>query len=747
MTEEDGEIVLLNPDLKEDDIPYDIDVDPDDDLGDAKMHVRHAESRIHALRARLKHRKPTKASTTTMTTSDYGTTEFGTTTTTSTTTTTTMVETEITEMRTRIIELERIIKEKGEVNKDYQLQLESLSGQDGTIANLRSGKAELQAKLANATEQLEASREKTLQLETSFQTLNQGAAELSKLRLEKIELQETFSQKELQLKTQTDANAEQLLEITDKNTELSKLKEQSDELALKLSTLTGKRDEELNRLRMEKQMLQDQVVKNSEEITKAKNASALLRQDADERGKQLDLLRIQLEEKDGRLAALQLTKKRMDDEVAELGKQKRIVEKLKLELSEKQDNLERSKNKNSQLVISEKALMVMVESQRSRAETKEQAFLDLQTKLAEVQSSLAGDQNKEIVLLEQLSQLEKDSQEINRKYEIEFSRAEKMTLENESLKAKLSGASDMVLQKRRLLKEQLDGQLAIESKMSKENARIKTELSEVIAESGKNEQMYLALKKVYDEEKASSENIEDNLKVEQELQQRILLLEKEGREKDLRLKKAREFEEQRTSEITKTRIRLTESNEQITQVDLEIERLRQELAEVNSDDTKRQQDEEINYKTEIASMMAKVEEWRLKAAASQKLEQETRSQMEAQIKLMKSREEMVEARDQKIGQLKNAKRRVDGSVDVGPQMNSMFFGIQVTSVVDHRDKHDHKVKYYKHQRPLADYHDHVLRVDHDPAYVLETEIETIKRRKEYEAAKKRKRTDRRPSLG
>jgi len=746
MTEEKEEIVLLNPDLKEDDIPYDIVVDPDDELGDAKMHVRHAESRIHALRARLKHRKPKETSTTT-TVTDFGTTDFGTTTTTSSTTTT-VIETEVTEMRARILELERIIKEKDEVNKDYQKQLATLSGQDGTIANLRSGKRELELKLSSAVQQLAVSREKTLQLKNRFQSMSQVADELSKLRQENTELQETFSQKELQLKAQTDANAEQLQEISDKNTELAKLREQSDELTLKLSTLTGKRDGELNRLRLEKQELQGQVAKHNEEVAKTRNASALLQQEADERSKQVGLLRLQLKEKDGKLEALQLKKKQMRDELADLGKQKRLVEKLNIELSEKQDNLERCKNQNSQLIISEKALMDKVESHRSRAQRKEQAFLDLQTKLTEVQNGLAGDHDKEKVLMEQLSQLETDSREMERKYKIELSRAEEMARENASLRAKLDGASAMTLQNSRRLREQLEEQLGMESKLSKENARVRTELSGVIAESSKSEQMYIALKKMYDEEKAGSEKIEDQRKIEQELQQRILILEKEEAEKDLRLKKAREFEGQRDYEITSSQQRLTLTTEQITQIDLEIERLRQELSVISRDDISRQEEDDINYKTEIASMMAKVEEWRLKAVASQQREQETRSQMEAQIKLMKSREEMVQARDQKIVHLKSAKRRVDGSVDVSQdQMNSMFFGIQVTSVVDHRENHDHTVKYYKHERPLADYHDHVLRVDHDPAYVLETELETIKRMKEYEAAKKRKRTDRRPSIG
>jgi len=747
MTEEKEETVLLNPDLKEDDIPYDIVVDPDDELGDAKMHVRHAESRIHALRARLKRRKPRETTSTTIST-DLGTTDYNTTTTTTTSTTTTVIESEITEMRTKILELERIMKEKDEVNKDYQKQLAVLSGQDGTIANLRSGKAELELKLSSAAEQLALSREKTIELEKRYESTSQATAELSKLMQENMELQETFSQKELQLKSQTDANAEQLQEISDKNTELLKLREQSDELTVKLSTFSGKRDQELNRLRMEKQELEAQLAKNREEMTKAKKAGTLLQQDAEERNKQVDLLRLQLKEKDGKLQTLQSKKERMQDEVAALERQKRVAEKLKIELASAQDKLERSRNQNSQLVISEKALIEMVESHRSRAETKEQAFLDLQAKLTEVQGALVGDHNKEEVLLKQLSKLETDSREISQKYQIELTRKEEMEREQESLKAKLKGASDMTLMKSRRLREQLDEQKAMESKVSKENARVRTQLSEILAESGKNEQMYLALKKMYDKEKSGSEKIEDQQKIEQELQQRILLLEKEGKEKDVRLKKARELEEQKGNEIITTYQRLTQSGEQITQTDLEIERLRQELSVISIDDNKRQQEEDIKCQTEISSMMAKVEEWRLKALASQKREQETRSQMEAQIKLMKSREEMVAARDQKIGHLKKAKRRVDGSIDISKdQLDNMFFGIQVTSVVDHRENHDHDVKYYKHSRPLSDYHDHVLRVDHDPAFVLETELETLKRRKEYEAAKKRKRTDRRPSMG
>merc|ERR1711920_685792 len=243
--------------------------------------------------------------------------------------------------------------------------------------------------------------------------------------------------------------------------------------------------------------------------------------------------------------------------------------------------LERSRNQNSQLVLSEKALMEMVESHRSRAETKEQSYLDLQKKLNQVQSSLEGDHDKEAILMEQLTQLEADSRSMESKCQVELSRAEEMAREHEILKAKLSSTSEMTLLKSRRLREQMDEQLAMENKFSKENTRIRAELSSVISESSKNEQMYLALKKMYDEEKAGTQ-IEDQRKIEQELESRILILEKEEAEKNLRLKKAREFEEQRRFEITSSSQRLTLTLEQITQINLEIQRLQQELSVVGS---------------------------------------------------------------------------------------------------------------------------------------------------------------------
>ena len=67
MSEEKDDNSLQMSELEEDDIPYEMKVDPDDDLADAKIHVRHAESRIHALRARIRKRSPRKADTTTLT--------------------------------------------------------------------------------------------------------------------------------------------------------------------------------------------------------------------------------------------------------------------------------------------------------------------------------------------------------------------------------------------------------------------------------------------------------------------------------------------------------------------------------------------------------------------------------------------------------------------------------------------------------------------------------------------------------
>ena len=54
--------------------------------------------------------------------------------------------------------------------------------------------------------------------------------------------------------------------------------------------------------------------------------------------------------------------------------------------------------------------------------------------------------------------------------------------------------------------------------------------------------------------------------------------------------------------------------------------------------------------------------------------------------------------------------------------------------------------YYKHENKLADYHDHILRVDENPEIYLESELETLRRKKYADEAKKRKMHNRRPSL-
>jgi len=116
---------------------------------------------------------------------------------------------------------------------------------------------------------------------------------------------------------------------------------------------------------------------------------------------------------------------------------------------------------------------------------------------------------------------------------------------------------------------------------------------------------------------------------------------------------------------------------------------------------------------------------------------------------MESREAMVNARDYQLQTLNKAIDLSDSAALNQPPVKKQegnFFGIHVTSVVDHRVDDWAKPVYYKHQAPLGNYHEHVYTVRNEPNYDLETELETERRKKELAAARKRKIEDRRPSL-
>merc|ERR550534_1567775 len=116
---------------------------------------------------------------------------------------------------------------------------------------------------------------------------------------------------------------------------------------------------------------------------------------------------------------------------------------------------------------------------------------------------------------------------------------------------------------------------------------------------------------------------------------------------------------------------------------------------------------------------------------------------------MKSNEAMVNARDYQLNTLNKAIDLSDSASTGTPPVRIKIgntYGIHVTSIVDHRVDDRAKPLYYKHRPALADYHKQVHKVDHDPKYALETEIERARRLKRLAEMRQRKVTERRPSM-
>jgi len=749
MSEQTEKGAKLNPELKEDDIPYDIQVDPDDELGDAKQHVRHAESKIHALRARLRNRSPRKAKVTISESFQTdGMTTSGMTTTTTTTTTTGSEVSTMSIIRQQIMEYEQKLKDRQEVSLDYQKKLENIGSNDGLITNLRSERDELRIKASNATSLLSQSLEETNALEARVNSMFENVSELSKMQDETIKLKESLMMKEKHFNLQTSSNNEQVQILEEKNTELLKLREEGEQLAIRLSSMSGRTNEERVRLLEEKETLDQELVRSNSEIADARELNTKLLKDVEDWKEQGSQLTTQLTERDHKLKTLEVSVKGLKGDAALLAKQQRQLVKLNQEFEGRNDELEVQRRRNSQLVISQKEVNEEIQMQKLRFEKNAETYLDLEKRMNEVQSKSSGESSKESVFLERMASLRIEIDGLKLKYETEFSRNEDFRKENLILKEKFHSSQTLSLQRSRRIRETLDEQVVKETKLKKVNVKIKNELADVVAASAKNEQMYLTLKKMYDEKKSDrkARSSTDQKKFEEDLRKKIIQLQKKAARKNVRLSKARDLQTQRKRELATRGKRLKQCQLKLKKKDDEIIVLENRLSRMSAGKRKKNVDNKLIVR--IKTLEGTLESLRAEAMKHQKSEVQIQSEIESQLRLMKSKDEMIKARDEKIRKLKNAKRRADGSVNLSKSdVNDVFFGIQVTSVVDHRGNKNHRPKFYKHEVPLADYHDHVLRVDSDPEYHLESEVETIMRRKKLAASKKRKLHDRRPSLG
>jgi len=749
MSEQTEKGAKLNPELKEDDIPYDIQVDPDDELGDAKQHVRHAESKIHALRARLRNRSPRKAKVTISESFETdGMTTTGMTTTTTTTTTTGSEVSTMSIIRQQIIEYEQKLKDRQEVSLDYQKKLENIGSNDGLITNLRLERDELRIKASKATSWLAQSLEETNALEARVSSMYENVSELSKMQDETIKLKESLMLKEKHFNLQTSSNNEQVQILEEKNSELLKLREEGEQLAIRLSGMTGRTNEERVRLLEEKETLDQELARSNSEIADARELNAKLLKNVEDWKQQGSQLTIQLTERDHKLKTLEVSVKGLKGDAALLAKQQRQLVKLNQEIEGKNDELEAQRRRNSQLIISQKEVNEEIQMQKLRVEKNAETYLDLEKRMNEVQSKSSGESSKESAFLERMASLRIEIDGLKLKYETEFSRNEDFRKENLILKEKFDSSHNFSLQRSRRIRETLDEQVVKETKLKKMNVKIKNELADVVAASAKNEQMYLTLKKMYDEKKSDrkARSSTDQKKFEEELRKKIIQLQKKAARKNVRLSKARDLQTQKKRELATRGKRLKQCQLKLKKKDDEIVVLENRLNRASAGKRKKNVDNKLIIK--IKTLEGTLESIRAQAMKHQKSEVHIQSEIESQLRLMKSKDEMIRARDEKIKKLKNAKRRADGSVNLSKSdVNDVFFGIQVTSVVDHRGNKNHRPKFYKHEVPLADYHDHVLRVDSDPEYHLESEVETIMRRKKLAASKKRKLHDRRPSLG
>lgn len=732
-----------------DDIPYELKVEPDDDLADAKIHVRHAESRIHALRARLKKRTPRKAETSTYSeVSTSGITTGGTTVT--TTTTTSASSTEMTMLQTRLIVLQTKIKEMDEMNLGYQKELEILQGKDGVITKLQLENDELRIQVSDTDGELAQNREQAQRLENQVVGLESDAAELATLREGSMTLLSSITLRDEELRSLKLTNESNSQKLASSNSELLSFREQNSRLSQQLVDLTGGNDDlEIVKLRTEKQTLHADLVRTGEEGVQVREENVTLQKEIDDRTSQVDQLRLMLAEKDGDVVTFELQIKDLEGDSQKLAGQRELVNSISLEMKSKDVELDTIKKENNQLLNSEGILNQEVASYKFQADKKETEIQELEMKLSSFQSSVKGSSEKETELLLKIQTLDQEFQGMKRKYQIEYTKAEELGRENGSLSEKLASFEASNVVEIRELQAKVDLQLSSVKKLNEEHVQMNKDLEGGTVLRDKNERMYRALKKMYEEEKNMGRGKSDDKKLERDLQSRIKRMERQNAEKDRELAKASEMEALKAKELTAAEERIVQSGMQLTDKQTIIITLKKQLAKLKRDGSKRVTDDELQYKQTMSTLDADIESWRLKSQKYQKSEEVARRELEAQIKLMESREAMVKARDYQLRTLNQAIDLSDSTaLNQAPEKKQKgnFFGIHVTSVVDHRADDYAKPQYYKHENPLGDYHKHVNKVSNDPNFNLESELETMRRKKELAKMRKARLHNRRPSM-
>jgi len=385
---------------------------------------------------------------------------------------------------------------------------------------------------------------------------------------------------------------------------------------------------------------------------------------------------------------------------------------------------------------------------------REKAYEELQIKIATFQEKITGSHNQEAALLAKLENVRHELDDIRPKYDAELQRHKDLELENEMLKRRLAELRASSLAVKRRLREDLEERCAKEIELSKENIKIKQMLTDTSVKIGNLEQKIESYRELQEkEEKDVFVMSAEDKEIEIKLQQRIKTLMRRQNERDRALAEASEIESRIANQMTEIEKRKGTAQMDVEQRKRLIAQLQAEFDQEQRTLSTRAQEIEYQHQERIRVLQAEIEKWRAKALQLEEEHAKRQSEFEAQEELMESQDEMITSRDQLIrtyNQAIHTSKLASGKKPV-VEKKKVFYGSKyfVTPVVDkrHNPGTDDIVTYYKHKKPLDNSHHPYFAIHKLPVINIETEQETMVRKKREMEAKRRKLHERRPSFG
>jgi len=728
----------MSPDIIAEEIPFDK-FFPDGPLHDANVHTQHAESRIHSLRARLQKDHRLNRARHELHDMLYNVPD---------------TSAQERELLMRILQMEEMILKRDEVNNLYAQQLADLSRKDGEVDSLQAENLELQKNLTMISKSLASHQQEQAELEMKLSQMTITKREVETLREEKRRVFTIIAERQNSLRSLKDGNEGRKLEISRKKTEIEKLKVLNKNLMENLASNGEKTKEEEARLLKEKDSLQGELRRNRDEIKKATQENERLRTEVKEKEDTTEKLTIRLNARNSELENLETEKKSLMSEVSVLESLRKQKARMTVEITEKDEELVRSRKKCETLTSSKAELTKEVEARKISTAKKEKAYEELQIKIAKFQEKITGSHDQEAALLAKLENVRRELDDIRPKYDVEMQRHKDLELENEMLKRRLAELRASSLAVKRRLREDFDERCAKEIELSKENIKIKQLLTDTLVKIGNLEQKIESYRELQEkEEKDVFVMTAEDKDLEMKLQQRIKTLMRRQNERDRALAEASEIESRIANQLTEIEKRNGAAQMDVDQRERSITELQTEFDQEKRALSTRAQEIEYQHQERIRALQAEIEKWRAKALELEEEHAKRQSEIEAQEDLMESQDEMITSRDQLIrtyNQAIHTSKLASGKKPV-VEKKKMFYGSNyfVTPVVDkrHNPGINDMVIFYKHKKPLDKSHPPRFVIHKLPVINIETEQETLLRKKREVEAKRRRLHERRPSFG